>query len=361
MIDIKVLRRLAQAATPGPWKMLPVGDGRQKFTVVNSEFLSILTVPDEGGATFGTVYDEADTRFIAAANPVTVIELLDRLEEAESDCLEQARLNGMGASREAALMAKLEVVGKENAKLREGFAQKVTSETILRDLNVGNGSINASFEGGAIRLFVDAFANQFVESGAANYLEMQFHSEATGPLVATLQRVNGKTSHQLRAEAEQERDALRAKVEAMEKQKPVAQVGVHKTGGNAGIAWSARPLNEFDSLPLLREGDELYLSPGAQPAQKAVAYLDLGAGGYTDIGTDLNDEQLALLPKGRHMLGIVGTYGVDGYVSSQPAPSISPVALRHVIQWLRNGCDPMKAADELELLAAAPGAKGEEK
>ena len=61
---------------------------------------------------------------------------------------------------------------------------------------------------------------------------------------------------------------------------------------------------------------------GAQPAQKAVAYLDIGAGGYTDIGTDLNDEQLASLPKGRHMLGIVGTYGVDGYVSSQPAPSV---------------------------------------
>ena len=60
---------------------------------------------------------------------------------------------------------------------------------------------------------------------------------------------------------------------------------------------------------------------GAQPAQKAVAYLDLGAGGYMDIGTDLNDEQLASLPKGRHMLGIVGTYGVDGYVPAQPAPS----------------------------------------
>ena len=42
---------------------------------------------------------------------------------------------------------------------------------------------------------------------------------------------------------------------------------------------------------------------------------------------------------------------------AQPAPSISPVALCHVIQWLRNGCDPMKAADELEMLAAAPEAK----
>ena len=85
MIDIKVLRRLAQAATPGPWKMLPVGDGRQKFTVVNSEFLSILTVTDEGGATFGTVYDDADARFIAAANPAAISELLDRLEVMEKE------------------------------------------------------------------------------------------------------------------------------------------------------------------------------------------------------------------------------------------------------------------------------------
>ena len=113
MIDINELRRLAQAATPGPWKMLPVGDGRQKFAVANSEFLSILTVTDEGGATFGTVYDDADARFIAAANPATVIELLDRIEAAESDCLEQARQNGMGASREAALMAKLEAAENE--------------------------------------------------------------------------------------------------------------------------------------------------------------------------------------------------------------------------------------------------------
>ena len=138
--------------------------------------------------------------------------------------------------------------------------------------------------------------------------------------------------------AKDELNRLRAKIEAMEKQEPVAQVGVHKTGGNAGIAWSARPLNGFDSLPLLREGDELYLSPGAQPAQKAVAYLDLGAGGYTDIGTDLNDEQLALLPKGRHMLGIVGTYGVDGYVSSQLAPSVPEDVMRDARRylWLRN-------------------------
>ena len=116
IIDINELRRLAQGATPGPWKMLPVGDGRQKFAVADSEFLSILTVTDEGGATFGTVYDDDDARFIAAANPTTVSEMLDRLEAAESDALEQSRLLGMGASREAALMARLEVAEKSDAE-----------------------------------------------------------------------------------------------------------------------------------------------------------------------------------------------------------------------------------------------------
>lgn len=46
------------------------------------------------------------------------IAMIDRLEGAESDALEQARLNGMGASREAALLAKLEAAEKERDTLR---------------------------------------------------------------------------------------------------------------------------------------------------------------------------------------------------------------------------------------------------
>lgn len=42
--------------------------------------------------------------------------LLDRLEAAEADALEQARLNGMGSEREAALMAKLEAAEKSDAE-----------------------------------------------------------------------------------------------------------------------------------------------------------------------------------------------------------------------------------------------------
>ena len=82
MIDINELRRLAQAAMTGP-------DG------VSLNWVKLLQ------------------DFQKEANPATVSELLDRLEAAEADAIEQARLNGMGASREAALMAKREAAEKE--------------------------------------------------------------------------------------------------------------------------------------------------------------------------------------------------------------------------------------------------------
>ncbi|WP_165710897.1 hypothetical protein [Stenotrophomonas maltophilia] len=65
-----------------------------------------------------------------------------------------------------------------------------------------------------------------------------------------------------------------------------------------------------------------------QPVGEPVAYLDLGAGGYMDLGTDLSDEELAALPKGRHMLGIIGTYGVDGY---KPAQAVDLGQFREVV------------------------------
>ena len=45
------------------------------------------------------------------------LELLNRLEAAETDALEQARVNGMGSEREASLMAKLESAKKERDTL----------------------------------------------------------------------------------------------------------------------------------------------------------------------------------------------------------------------------------------------------
>ena len=78
-IDINELRRLAKAAMTGP-------DG------VSLNWVKLLQ------------------DFQKEANPAVINELLDRLE--------QARLNGVGASREATLMAKLEAAEKEREALR---------------------------------------------------------------------------------------------------------------------------------------------------------------------------------------------------------------------------------------------------
>ena len=82
------------------------------------------------------------------------IEMIDRLESAESGATEQARLNGVGASREAALMAKLEAaekertideqriadlmaelnrVGQENEELRAKIAEMERQEPVTLD------------------------------------------------------------------------------------------------------------------------------------------------------------------------------------------------------------------------------------
>ena len=52
--------------------------------------------------------------------------------------------------------------------------------------------------------------------------------------------------------------ALRERL-AQPEQEPVATVRVHKTGGNAGIAWSAVPTTE---APMMVDGDKLYTLEG---------------------------------------------------------------------------------------------------
>ena len=136
-------------------------------------------------------------------NEDEVLELLDRLEAAESDALEQARLNGVGSEREAALMAKLEAAEKE------------------RD------NANAAAAGIALQ-------------------------------AETLQA---------------ERDALQAKIEAMEKQEPVTAQQRFQRQQEMMAVWlpwqttelrEGRPARTVDVLGLNVEYRELYALPGAK-------------------------------------------------------------------------------------------------
>jgi len=62
--------------TPGPWKLLAVGDGTSRMCPADAEGVSLLTIVDEEGGDFAAVYSDADARLIAAAP-----ELLEALTE----------------------------------------------------------------------------------------------------------------------------------------------------------------------------------------------------------------------------------------------------------------------------------------
>ena len=97
---------------------------------------------------------------------------------------------------------------------------------------------------------------------------------------------------------------------------------------------------------------------------EAVAYLDIGTGGYLDLGTDLADEALSRLPKGRHALVIAGTYGIDGYTATQPAQladsvlviSAEPAGAVYAelpMQFACSGAFPVYSADQMRAFADA--------
>jgi hypothetical protein len=99
----------------------------------------------------------------------------------------------------------------ELERMRAALTQKVTDETMISELGLHGGNLNASFEGGACRLLAEAFADQFDKAGATNYVEVtltdpQDHARA---FVVTLQRKAGKTPHALRMEAEAELERMR--------------------------------------------------------------------------------------------------------------------------------------------------------
>jgi len=68
-VNLAELRRLAEAATPGPWRLDPVADGECHII---------------GGRAVVGYADERSALFIAAACPATVLALLDRLAAAEA-------------------------------------------------------------------------------------------------------------------------------------------------------------------------------------------------------------------------------------------------------------------------------------
>jgi Ead/Ea22-like protein len=79
------LRRLAEAATPGPWQV--INGHYPGFREIEGPSFQVSIVMSATNLTFSDgTQRETDAGFIAAANPQTILELLDKIDQLQADC-----------------------------------------------------------------------------------------------------------------------------------------------------------------------------------------------------------------------------------------------------------------------------------
>jgi len=123
-----------------------------------------------------------------------------------------------------------------------------------------DGGFGFEFSGGVCQLLAEAYAEQFRQSGAINYLELLFQHSEIGPLTITMQRVEGLTPAQKLSQAEAQRDALAAEVSAIREQaEEVYAAGYNHGHLNTvdGIAYAPPVKDEFyhNALQVMLEVD----------------------------------------------------------------------------------------------------------
>lgn len=76
MIDLNKLEKLAKGASPGPW-------GIAETRADNGEYTGLEIFADDGSALISEEYlpNDADSQFIAAANPAVILELIETQRE----------------------------------------------------------------------------------------------------------------------------------------------------------------------------------------------------------------------------------------------------------------------------------------
>lgn len=88
------------------------------------------------------------------------------------------------------------------------FSDLVLERTNIRDLVIQSGKFDLALGGDGAKLLTAAMVQMYRTGGGDNYIECQLVDDKTGErFTVTVQRVLGKTAHELRTAAEAQRDA----------------------------------------------------------------------------------------------------------------------------------------------------------
>lgn len=98
---------------------------------------------------------------------------------------------------------------------RKLLAEKVTAETMLRELHITPAGLAAQVEGGMAGILMQSIVDQFREIGGPNFFEMKFVADAQ-QYVLTVQRSAGMTPADKMKAAEQRADAAERRVAELE-------------------------------------------------------------------------------------------------------------------------------------------------
>ena len=128
MIDTTKLRELAQRAAPGPWSC----------EIDSGSFLRIYSETNSGivygcGCCGSPQCDDADANFIVAANPATVLALLDELERTQgSVAITSAALSA--AERELQRLRPIEAAARNLVKVKGRHNSELAMNQLLDTL-----------------------------------------------------------------------------------------------------------------------------------------------------------------------------------------------------------------------------------
>lgn len=138
MIDTTKLRELAMNATPGPWEFsswdinsFAIVAGFDSPGSTTGEMIVYPDASDEEG--YGGVKLLNDAEYIAAANPATVLALLDELERTQgSVAIVSAALSA--AERELQRLRSIESAARNLAKVKGRHHSELAMNQLLESL-----------------------------------------------------------------------------------------------------------------------------------------------------------------------------------------------------------------------------------